>query len=110
MRLTRNRTSSRGCGGRLPRSDRRVAWTPDLGGMAPVEPVVRQICARAAKVFADFGCYVEDASPDYTGAHELFAVLNANLLFDATLTMALANAKRGHRNEFYACNVEPTMP
>lgn len=65
--------------GKLMLGGLRVAWTPDLGGMAPVEPVVRQICARAAKVFADFGCHVEDASPDYTGAHELFAVLNANL-------------------------------
>jgi Asp-tRNA(Asn)/Glu-tRNA(Gln) amidotransferase A subunit family amidase len=57
----------------------RVAWTPDLGGMAAVEPVVQQACANAAEVFAALGCQLEAASPDFSGAHALFAVLNANL-------------------------------
>jgi amidase len=56
----------------------RAAWTPDLG-MVPVEPVVQEICAGALCVFADLGCQVEEDCPDYSGAHELFAVLNANL-------------------------------
>jgi Asp-tRNA(Asn)/Glu-tRNA(Gln) amidotransferase A subunit family amidase len=57
----------------------RVAWTPDLGGMVPVEPVVQEICAGATRVFVDLGCHLEADSPDFSGAHELFAVLNANL-------------------------------
>jgi Asp-tRNA(Asn)/Glu-tRNA(Gln) amidotransferase A subunit family amidase len=56
----------------------RVAWTPDLS-MVPVEPVVREICQRATRVFADLGCTIDEDSPDVSGAHELFAVLNANL-------------------------------
>lgn len=56
----------------------RVAWTPDLD-MVPVEPVVREICQRATRVFADLGCGIDEGSPDFSGAHELFAVLNASL-------------------------------
>ncbi len=48
----------------------RVAWTPDWG-YAQVDPEVRDICANAAKVFADhLGCKLEEASPwkdDYFG-------------------------------------------
>jgi aspartyl-tRNA(Asn)/glutamyl-tRNA(Gln) amidotransferase subunit A len=48
----------------------RVAWTPDWG-YAQVDPEVREICAGAAKVFADhLGCRLEEASPwrdDYFG-------------------------------------------
>jgi Asp-tRNA(Asn)/Glu-tRNA(Gln) amidotransferase A subunit family amidase len=56
----------------------RVAWTPDLN-MVPVEPVVQEVCRRATRVFAELGCHLDEASPDFSGAHELFAVLNANL-------------------------------
>jgi Asp-tRNA(Asn)/Glu-tRNA(Gln) amidotransferase A subunit family amidase len=56
----------------------RVAWTPDLK-LAPVEPVVQAICRQAVRVFADLGCQIDEDSPDVSGAHELFAVLNANL-------------------------------
>jgi amidase len=56
----------------------RVAWTPDLN-MVPVEPVVQEICRRATRVFADLGCTIDEGSPDFSGAHELFGVLNANL-------------------------------
>ena len=49
---------------------RRVAWTPDWG-YAQVDPEVREVCATAAKVFADqLGCKLEQASPwkdDYFG-------------------------------------------
>ena len=48
----------------------RVAYTPDWG-YAQVDPEVREICAKAAQVFADhLGCKVEQASPikdDYFG-------------------------------------------
>ncbi len=57
----------------------RVAWSPDLGGMAPVAPEVQTICSKAARIFEAFGCHLEEASPDAKGAHEIFAVLNASL-------------------------------
>ena len=48
----------------------RVAWTPDWG-YAQVDREVREVCARAARVFADtLGCRLEEASPwkdDYFG-------------------------------------------
>jgi aspartyl-tRNA(Asn)/glutamyl-tRNA(Gln) amidotransferase subunit A len=48
----------------------RVAWTPDWG-YAQVDAEVRDVCAKAAKVFADqLGCRLEEASPwkdDYFG-------------------------------------------
>jgi Asp-tRNA(Asn)/Glu-tRNA(Gln) amidotransferase A subunit family amidase len=48
----------------------RVAWTPDWG-YAQVDPEVREVCAKATKVFADqLGCKLEEASPwkdDYFG-------------------------------------------
>lgn len=65
--------------GDLKLSGLRVAWTPDLQGMAPVDPIVKEICAKAIRVFIDLGCTLEEGSPDFSGAHELFAVLNANL-------------------------------
>jgi amidase len=64
--------------GNLSLKGLRIAWTPDLN-MVPVEPVVQEICHRATRVFADLGCTVDEASPDFSGAHELFGVLNANL-------------------------------
>ena len=48
----------------------RIAWTPDWG-YAQVDPEVREVCAKAAKVFVDkLGCTLEEASPwkdDYFG-------------------------------------------
>ena len=46
-----------------PLTGARVAWSPDLG-FAPVERETREICAAAARAFADLGAEVEDASPD----------------------------------------------
>jgi Asp-tRNA(Asn)/Glu-tRNA(Gln) amidotransferase A subunit family amidase len=41
----------------------RIAWSADLG-YAPVEPETRQICAAAARAFAEAGARVDEASPD----------------------------------------------
>jgi Asp-tRNA(Asn)/Glu-tRNA(Gln) amidotransferase A subunit family amidase len=65
--------------GHLRLKGMRVAWSPDLGGMAPVEPDIEAICFSAARLFEAFGCHVEEASPDVHDAHEIFAVLNASL-------------------------------
>jgi amidase len=54
----------------------RIAWTPNLGRY-PVEPAVVEVCERSCKVFADLGCSVEEASPDISGADEVFQTLRA---------------------------------
>ncbi len=50
----------------------RVAWSPDLGGRVPVEADVAEVVRRAASVFADLGCEVEETCPDLAGADEVF--------------------------------------
>jgi amidase len=55
----------------------RVAFSPDLGGAVPVEPEVAAATTAAALVFADLGARVTDASPDFTGADEVFRTLRA---------------------------------
>jgi amidase len=55
----------------------RVAWSPDLGGAVPVEPEVAAVVEAAAHVFAELGCVVERACPDFSGADEVFRTLRA---------------------------------
>ncbi|WP_404800326.1 amidase [Actinomadura rudentiformis] len=55
----------------------RVAWSPDLGGLAPADREVVETLGSAVKVFADLGCVVEEDCPDLTGADEVFRTLRA---------------------------------
>jgi Asp-tRNA(Asn)/Glu-tRNA(Gln) amidotransferase A subunit family amidase len=57
----------------------RVAWTPDLGGATPMDPVVAAICADAARAFATFDCHLEEDSPEIGDIAEPFLLLNAGL-------------------------------
>jgi amidase len=50
---------------------KRIAWSPDLGGLCPVEPEVARICLAAARKFEDLGCTVEEAAPDFTDIMEI---------------------------------------
>jgi amidase len=43
----------------------RVAWTPDLEGLLPVEPEVAAVVERAAGAFRELGARVDQASPDF---------------------------------------------
>ncbi len=72
----------------------RVAWSPNLGGIAPVAPEIEAICARATQVFDAFGCHLEEASPDVHDAHEIFAVLDASLRTAAVGSYAEAWGKQ----------------
>ena len=56
---------------------RRVAFSPDLGGITPVDPEVAQICRRAAERLAELGATVEEACPDLGSATEVFTTLRA---------------------------------
>ena len=62
-----------------PLSDLRVAWTPNLGGAAPVDRTVAAICAVAARAFEPLGCQVEEDSPQIGEIEESFVLLNAGL-------------------------------
>ncbi|MCG0286033.1 amidase [Streptomyces sp. PSAA01] len=57
----------------------RVAWSPDLGGLVPVEPEVAAAVESAVEVFSDLGCVVERACPDLTEAEEVFRTLRASM-------------------------------
>ncbi|HEY6236705.1 MAG TPA: amidase [Candidatus Elarobacter sp.] len=52
----------------------RIAWSVDLGGL-PVEPPVTAVLESRRGVFTDIGCDVEEASPDLSGADEVFQTL-----------------------------------
>jgi amidase len=52
----------------------RVAWCPDLGGL-PLDPRVRTIVESHRQTFADLGCIVEEACPEFEGADEAFLTI-----------------------------------
>jgi amidase len=52
----------------------RVAWFTTLGGI-PFEPEITRVVNENRKVFADLGCIVENAEPDFTGVDEAFPTL-----------------------------------
>jgi Asp-tRNA(Asn)/Glu-tRNA(Gln) amidotransferase A subunit family amidase len=57
----------------------RVAWTPDLGGAAAVDPEVVAVCEAAARRLGSLGWTVTEASPDVGPILEPFLALNAVL-------------------------------
>ena len=60
----------------MPKVPRRVAFSRDFG-ITPVDPEVAAICEAAARRFEAMGAVVEEAHPDFTGAHEAFQTLRA---------------------------------
>jgi amidase len=57
----------------------RIGFSPSFGGQVPVERRVADVIAAQAPVFAGLGCEMEDAVPDFSGAHEVFVALRAHL-------------------------------
>jgi amidase len=53
----------------------RIAWSPDLG--QPVDPDVLAVLSPARHVLADLGCEVTEATPDLSGADEVFRTFRA---------------------------------
>jgi amidase len=43
----------------------RIGWLADFGGAAPCEAGVLEVCEATLKTFADLGCVVEAAAPDF---------------------------------------------
>lgn len=54
----------------------RIAWSPSLGGL-PVDPRVTNVLASRRHVFSDLGCELEEATPDFSDADEIFLTLRA---------------------------------
>jgi amidase len=55
----------------------RVAWTPDLGGLVPVEDAVTEALLPEVKIFEQLGATLEQACPDLSGADEVFRIRRA---------------------------------
>jgi amidase len=49
----------------------RIAWTPDLHGLIPVDAEVAAIAEGATRVFRTLGARVEAACPDFGEVHEI---------------------------------------
>ncbi|MGH2348611.1 MAG: amidase [bacterium] len=57
----------------------RVAWTPDLGGAAAVDPAIAALCETAARRFGDLGCVLEADAPQIGNILDPFRMLNAGV-------------------------------
>ena len=55
-------------------SSSRIAFSPDLNGIAPVDPEVAEICRNAVDWFSTQGCQVSNACPDISDADHIFQV------------------------------------
>jgi amidase len=53
-----------------------VAWSSNLGGL-PVDPAVTGVLEANRSKFAEVGCIVEDAAPDFKDADEIFKIVRA---------------------------------
>ncbi|MFH8634398.1 amidase [Streptomyces lydicus] len=82
----------------------RVAWTPDLGGLAPADPDVLAVLESQLRVLAELGWRVDTACPDLTGADETFRTLRAHS-FDLAFG-GLLDADREALKPSLARNVE----
>jgi len=55
----------------------KLAWSVDLGGQFAVEPEILNVLEVALPVFEDGGAVIDAATPDMTGADEVFRTLRA---------------------------------
>jgi len=54
----------------------RIAWSPDLGGL-PIDGRITRVLNAQRRTFEALGCIVEEATPDFADADEVFHVLRA---------------------------------
>lgn len=53
-----------------------VAWSRDVGGL-PVDPRITAVLDRQRSVFEGLGCLIDEATPDFSDADEIFQVWRA---------------------------------
>jgi aspartyl-tRNA(Asn)/glutamyl-tRNA(Gln) amidotransferase subunit A len=76
----------------------RVAWSPDFG-YAAVDPEVRSITERAARVFADLGCELVEEDPGFDDPEEIFM----------TIALADMHGAWGDKLEEWGEAMDPTL-
>lgn len=58
----------------------RIAWTPDLGGLQPVDGEIAAAVEQAARAFRSLGARVERASPDMSAVPDVVALSRGFLM------------------------------
>jgi amidase len=83
----------------------RVGFSADLGGLVPVDPEIARIAGQAAARFAELGAAViENRSPAFGPAREIFEVLRAELF--AADKAPLLEAERDRLKPEVVWNIE----
>ena len=49
----------------------RIAWTPDLAGLIPVDDEVARVAEGATRVFRSLGARLEAGCPDFSEVNEI---------------------------------------
>ena len=60
-----------------PSAPRRIAWTPDLGGICEVDREIREVTSKMVRRFEEIGGVVDEVSPDFGPVDEVFMVLRS---------------------------------
>src|SRR5919106_5886439 len=60
-----------------PSAPKRIAWTPDLGGVCEVDREIREITSKMVRRFEEIGCLVDEVSPDFGPVDDVFMVLRS---------------------------------
>ncbi len=81
----------------------RIAWSRTLGGL-PVDPRVSAVLESRRAVFEGLGCIVEEATPDFSHADEIFRVWRA-WYFELALGELLAD-HRARMKDAVVWNIE----
>lgn len=55
----------------------RIGWTPDLGGIALLDPEVADVCSAAVARFETLGCTVDACTPDFGSIRDIIEPLRA---------------------------------
>jgi len=85
----------------------RVAWSPDLK-ISPLDHEVEKIAAAAAQRFAELGCTVEEAEPDFSGVQQIIHTTRA--LRMVTLHAEKLEKWRDQMNPNLVWNIEQGFP
>jgi amidase len=82
----------------------RIAWTPDLNGLIPVDAEVAKVAEGATKVFGSLGAKVEAACPDFSEVNEI--VLATRGLFMVALHADKLAQWKGEMQKGLVWNIE----